>query len=130
MIRIKHSCRVQLVAVALDYHLTKQKQMKIQFNTGKNIFGNEELRTSVTYLVSEELSRFSNYITRLEVHLSDEDSIKNGQNDKRCMLEARLKGRQPIAVTEFANTQEQAVRGATGKLKSSLTTILGKQNRR
>jgi len=100
--------------------------MKIQFNTGKNIIGNEEFRTSVTYLVTEELSRFSHQITRLEIHLSDENGEKTGQFDKRCMLEARLKGMQPIAVTDYANTQEQAVKGAIDKLKTSLRTILGR----
>lgn len=36
-------------------------------------------------------------ISRVEVHLSDEDGKKGGQNDKRCMMEARLDGRQPAA---------------------------------
>jgi len=100
--------------------------MKIQFNTGKNVVGSEELMTSVTYLLNEELSRFSHQITRLEVHLSDEDGIKDGQNDKRCMLEARLEGLRPIAVTDHANTYEQAVKGATKNMKTSLETIIGR----
>ena len=100
--------------------------MKIQFNTGRNIIGSEELRTSLTSIISGELSRFKDHITRLEVHLSDEDSNKNGVNDKRCMIEARLEGMKPIAVTNHADTQEQAVTGAVEKLKSSLNTIQGR----
>ena len=100
--------------------------MKIQINTGKDISGNEELRTSLTYLVSEGLSRFTEQISRLEVHLSDEDGNKDGLNDKRCMLEARIEGRQPIAVTHYAGTHEEAVNGAIDKLKTSLKTILGR----
>jgi len=100
--------------------------MKIQFNTGRNIIGSEELRTSLTSIISGELSRFNDHITRLEVHLSDEDSNKNGVNDKRCMIEARLEGMKPIAVTNHADTQEQAVTGAVQKLKSSLNTIQGR----
>jgi len=100
--------------------------MKIQFNTGRNIIGSEELRASLTSLISGELSRFKDHITRLEVHLSDEDSNKNGVNDKRCMIEARLEGMKPIAVTNNADTQEQAVTGAVDKLKSSLNTIQGR----
>jgi len=100
--------------------------MKIQFNTGRNIIGSEELRTSLTSIISGELSRFNDHITRLEVHLSDEDSNKNGVNDKRCMIEARLEGMKPIAVTNNADTQEQAVTGAVQKLKSSLNTIQGR----
>jgi len=100
--------------------------MKIQINTDKNVSGSEELRTSLTYLVSEGLSRFNDQITRLEVHLSDEDGNKDGLNDKRCMLEARIEGRQPIAVTDHAETHEESVKGAIDKLKTSLKTILGR----
>ena len=100
--------------------------MKIQFNTDKNVTGSEELKTSMKALISEDLSRYSDQITRLEVHLSDEDGDKHGQNDKRCIIEARLEGIQPIAVTNHANTHEQAVTGAVDKLRSSLNTIRGR----
>jgi len=100
--------------------------MKIQFNTGKNIVGSEGIRSTLTSIISGELSRFEDHITRLEVHLSDEDSNKNGVNDKRCMIEARLEGMKPIAVTNNADTKEQAVTGAVDKLKSSLNTIQGR----
>lgn len=100
--------------------------MNIQFNTGKTVVGSEELKTSVTYLLNEELSRFSRQITRLEVHLSDEDGIKEGQNDKRFMLEARLEGLRPMAVTDHANTYQRAVKGSTQKMKTSLERILGR----
>ena len=100
--------------------------MKIQFNTDSNITESKELRDSLTALISEGLSRFSDQITRLEVHLSDENSLKEGLNDKRCLLEARLEGRQPIAVKNQENTLEQAVVGAVDKLKSSLDTKIGR----
>lgn len=99
--------------------------MTIQFNTDKNISSSEELRKPLLALISEELNRFSPQITRLEVHISDEDGPKNGLNDKRCMLEARLEGKQPFAVTYYADNHEQAVSGAIEKLKSSLESILG-----
>ena len=88
--------------------------------------GSEELRASFTAQISEELSRFSHKITRLEVHLSDENGDKQGLNDKRCLIEARLSGMKPIAVTNHANTHEQAVGGAVDKLKTSLETIIGR----
>ncbi len=100
--------------------------MKIQFNTDNNVTGSEELKTSMATFISEDLSRYSDQITRLEVHLSDEDGNKHGQNDKRCMIEARLEGMQPIAVTNHADTHEQAVTGAVDKLRSSLNTIQGR----
>lgn len=100
--------------------------MQIQLNTDKNVNGNEELIASSTSLISEELSRFSQQITRVEVHLSDEDGNKDGLNDKRCMMEARLAGMKPIAVTDHANNYEQAIIGAIDKLKTSLEKITGR----
>jgi len=93
--------------------------MNIQFNSGNNIPAREELTSPLKALITKSLNRFDR-ITRIEVHLSDEDGNKNGPNDKRCMLEARLKGIQPIAVTNYANTHKDAVRGAIEKLKTSL----------
>ena len=100
--------------------------MTIQFNTDNNIKGSEKLSAPLISLISEELNRFSHQITRVEVHLSDENGPKKGQNDKRCMLEARLEGMKPIAVINNANTHEQAVEGAIEKLKTTLDTILGR----
>jgi ribosome-associated translation inhibitor RaiA len=100
--------------------------MQIQFNTDKNLKGSEELIALSTSLLSEELSRYSQQMTRLEVHLSDEDGNKDGDNDKRCIMEARLAGMKPIAVTECANTHEQAISGAIDKLKTSLERITGR----
>ncbi len=100
--------------------------MTIQINTDKNLSVHEAFKAKLNGVLTEELSRFSEHITRLEVHLSDENGGKDGQNDKRCMIEARLEGRQPIAVTDEANDYELAVSGAIEKLKASLETIVGK----
>jgi len=100
--------------------------MTIQINTDKNVSVHEAFEAQLDGLLSEELSRFSEHITRLEVHLSDENGNKQGQNDKRCMIEARIEGRQPIAVTDRANDYELAVSGAIEKLKTSMDTIVGK----
>lgn len=97
--------------------------MQIQFNTGKNVIVSEGLIASSTSLISAELSRYSHKITRVEVHLSDEDGNKDGFNDKRCIVEARLAGMNPIAVTNEANSHEQAFFGAIDKMKTSLEKI-------
>ncbi len=102
--------------------------MTIQFNTDNNVSVHEAFGSKLDGILSDELSRFSEYITRLEVHLSDVNGSKDGINDKRCMLEARLKGKQPIAVTEQANTYDLAVTGAIDKLKTSLDTIVGRMS--
>ena len=100
--------------------------MIIQINTDNNVSGNENRNASLSDMLTEGLSRFSNQITRLEVHLSDEDGNKEGINDIRCMLEARLKGRPPVAVTNQANSGDLAVKGAMEKLTNTLTSSLGR----
>lgn len=97
--------------------------MKIQFNTDHNTTGNERFTEFFDTLISEKLSRFSSHITKLKVHIKDEDGYKAGQKDKRCVLEVRIKGRKPIAVVNHADSHEQAVEGAIDKLKVSLNTI-------
>ena len=52
--------------------------------------------------------------------------MKEGIEDIRCLLEARIEGRQPIAVSNQADNIELAVSGAIDKLKASLETILGR----
>ncbi len=99
--------------------------MTIQINTDKNIEGSERFTEYFTTLIQDELNRFDK-VTRIELHLSDENGNKEGHADKRCLLEARLEGKPPIAVTNIADTHEQAVDGAISKIKASLETIMGK----
>ena len=102
--------------------------MTIQFNTDKNIAGNDRTATYLSSMISDSLDRFSEHITRIEVHLSDENgSGKEGGDDKRCMLEARMEGKKPLAVTNNADTIEKAVSGAIDKLLTTLEKNLERQ---
>ena len=100
--------------------------MKIQINTDKTINGDERNQQFFSSQIAEELDRYKSYITTIEVHLSDENGEKEGKDDIHCLLEARLKGRKPMAVSDKADTVEQAVSGTIDKLKVSLETILGR----
>jgi ribosome-associated translation inhibitor RaiA len=100
--------------------------MKIQFNTDKTINGDEKSQDHFTTIIADTLKRFDSHITRIEVHLSDENGKKEGVNNILCTLEARIEGKQPIAVTCYADTVELAVNGALDKIKSSLDTIVGR----
>ena len=100
--------------------------MTIQLNTDNNLSVHEEYGAKIENMLTEELSRFSEHITRLEVHLTDENGSKDGINDKKCLLEARMEGRQPIAVTAHGNTYDLALDSSISKLKASLNTIVGR----
>ena len=101
--------------------------MTIQFNTDKNIASNERTASYLNSMILDSLDRFSDNITRIEVHLSDENSTKSVGNDKRCTLEARLEGLKPIAVTNNSDTVEKSVRGAIDKLVGLLDKTLERQ---
>lgn len=107
--------------------------MQIQINTDHNIDGREALADHVRGVVAGALSRFSDRITRIEVHLSDQSGddggASSGQDDKRCMLEARIEGRQPLAVTHQAATLHQAVDVAADKLSRMIEHTLGRAAR-
>ncbi|MGM0478897.1 MAG: HPF/RaiA family ribosome-associated protein [Bacteroidota bacterium] len=100
--------------------------MEIQFNTDKNIEGKERIENYFTGKLNENLERFEDRLTRIEVHLSDENGDKSGERDKKCVLEARPEGLKPVVVTSYDDTIEKAISGASQKLKSSLTKLIGK----
>jgi hypothetical protein len=100
--------------------------MQIQVNTDHNFEGHGELVRYIEAEVGTALSRFDEHITRVEVHLSDENAGKSGGVDKRCMLEARPAGQQPVAVTHHAATLDEACSGAIQKLKHLLDSEFGK----
>jgi hypothetical protein len=101
--------------------------MLIQINTDSNIEADEALAKQAKALLRGTLEHFGEQLTRVEVHLSDQSSDKkSGTDDKRCLLEARLAGLQPIAASHQAATLEQAIVGAAEKLKHSIDSVLGR----
>lgn len=101
--------------------------MQIQINTDRNIEGNEALAAYVRSQTEQALSRSSDHVTRVEVHLSEENSDKKGgKAGQRCAMEARLEGRQPLAVTCKALTLEQAVNGAADKMSRLIESTIGR----
>lgn len=100
--------------------------MLIHITTDNHIQGTEELVRETQTSVEQALTRFHPQITRVEVHLSDENSHKTTDNDKLCKLEARLAGLQPVAVSDRGGNIDQAVSGAVDKLIALLEHKLGR----
>lgn len=105
---------------------TGNNTMQIQVSTDENIEGREAMAAGVEAVVTATLSHFSQHLTRVEVHISDENADKPGQRDKRCMMEARPTHQQPLAVTHEAPTVDEACAGAVKKLRSLLETHFGR----
>ena len=57
--------------------------MIIQLNTDKNLSIHETFGETLKERLTASLGHFGEHISRLEVHLSDENGGKQGPNDKR-----------------------------------------------
>jgi hypothetical protein len=104
----------------------KERTMQIQVNTDHNIEGREGLARHVEAEVESALGKFGDRITRVEVHLSDENAGKGGGGEKKCVMEARLAGRKPVVVSLEHATLPEAITGASRKLAHLLDSTLGR----
>jgi ribosome-associated translation inhibitor RaiA len=97
--------------------------VQVQINTAKDI-------EAETGLMEDELldalSRFSEQLVRVDVHLSDQNAEKSGADDLRCNMEARLAGLKTVAVTHSAASVNEAYSGALQKMNKVLDTTLAK----
>ena len=102
--------------------------MQIQLNTSNGIENKENLDRWADTEIRQLFARFTADVTRIEVHLSDENHAAGGAGDKRCVMEARLAHLKPIAVTHDADDIDDAFRGAADKLKRALDSAIGRMN--
>ena len=100
--------------------------MQIQVNSDNHIQSSKRLEEWVRTTIESTLERYEEDLTRVEVHLRDENGDKPGPHDMRCQLEARPKGHQPISVTHKAESLELAIDGAAAKLEHALEHLYGK----
>ena len=103
--------------------------MQIQINTDHHIEGSEARDAWASSVVESALGHFADEVTRVEVHLSDENAGKSGAEDKRCVMEARVVGRPPIAVTNRAASLDAAVNGAAQKLVRAIEHDAGRADK-
>lgn len=118
---------LRLYCRQIVFKLINKCVMMIQLNTDNNITGREELQASVESRIKETLGRFDDHITRIEVHFKDENGQKKGVDDIRCALEARLENKEPIIVSNTADSVELALNGAISKMKKVLDSAIEKQ---
>ncbi len=106
--------------------------MRVFVNTGNDVDGGQELTARVRNEVTHALRWFSDRLTRVDVYLTDENSDKGGSNDRRCVMEAHVAGREPIVATEQQSRFAMAYAQAAEKLQRAVKRDLDRveDNRR
>ncbi len=100
--------------------------MQIIINSDRSTDLDAQLAERLEADVAAALDRFSEQLTRVELHVGDEAAGRSSGSDIRCTLEARPAGQGPVAVTEHAASVEEAVAGATDKAYRLLDSKFGR----
>lgn len=101
--------------------------MQFQFNSDSSVMGTDNVAERIEEQVRHKLARFEDRLTRVEVHVSDENARKGGADDKTCLIEARPRGGKPIGVTEHASDVDTAARKAATTMAQRLERVFGKE---
>jgi ribosome-associated translation inhibitor RaiA len=99
--------------------------MQVQVESN-HIEGSAELQDWVGSTVVDELERYADLLTRIEIHVGDVNAQRSGPQDKRCQIEARPKGHTSISVTHEADSLDLAVAGAAKKMSHALDHLVGR----
>lgn len=100
--------------------------MQVNIHTDNTIEQHQGLDQRVDEVVRAAVGRFGEHITRVEVHLSNENSQKQAEGGNRCMMEARITGYQPVVVTNHDVNLHLAISGAGAKLQRAIDSALGR----
>lgn len=101
--------------------------MQVNINSDNHIDLNESSVQQWHTEITAALDRFSDWITRVEVQLTDENSrAKVGSEDIRCLMEARPAGKQPVSIEVRAASVDQAIRAGTNTLERRLDSVSDK----
>ncbi|MBE1285329.1 MAG: HPF/RaiA family ribosome-associated protein [Rhodobacteraceae bacterium] len=96
--------------------------MQIQVNTDNFIHGDERVIEVAEAVVQHDLNHLEDRLTRVEVHLKDQNADKHGPEHIRCTMEARPRGLGPLAAHHDAADIQAALKGAAKKLRTRLTS--------
>jgi ribosome-associated translation inhibitor RaiA len=100
--------------------------MHIEINHDNHVRIDNEFSQRLSGVIEGALAKHTDRVTRVEVHLGDTNAGKGGGSDKRCMIEVKLAGLPPLAVTHEAELLQLAIDGAIEKLVHAVGHKLGK----
>ncbi|MEM9065578.1 MAG: ribosome-associated translation inhibitor RaiA [Planctomycetota bacterium] len=93
----------------------------------RDIDKSDAIEARVHESVEKAVGRFSERVTRIEVHLGDHNAHKKGPDDKRCMIEARPAGADPLVAEAHDEDLYKAIGQASDKIRSVLTRHFERQ---
>jgi ribosomal subunit interface protein len=80
----------------------------------------DPLKAYIERTLAKQLEHHAERLTRVEVHLKDQNSRKKNGIDKHCLIEARPRGLDPVAAEHDAAEWKDAVHEAILKLERAL----------
>ncbi len=92
--------------------------MQIQIHT-HGVSNSDAVTERLQNEIETALKVFREQVTRVEAHLHDDNGPKHGA-DKRCVLEIRLAGHQPLAVEAADADLYAAITQAAGKAERAV----------
>ncbi|MEO1717881.1 MAG: HPF/RaiA family ribosome-associated protein [Planctomycetota bacterium] len=99
--------------------------IEINYRDGQS---SESLDSKIRASLESTLGHLTDRLTRVEVHLGDENAHKSGPADKRCLIEARPKGLEPIAVETHGEDLYDTFEDGARKLKRALANRFDKHD--
>lgn len=101
--------------------------MEILINSDNHVETDQATKDYYRDELQNSLQRFEEYVTRFEVYFSDEASNKESEGDQKCVIEARIRGKNPERVINNNSSQKAAFDGAVDKIKKVLTKVVEQQ---
>lgn len=101
--------------------------MQIQINYS-DIEKSPALSQHVEEQVEKALKHVSERVTRVEVHLHNDKQKRDGPQDKRSLMEARIAGDQPLAIESRSDDIYKAVKESAEKLGRAVNHRIDKHD--
>lgn len=104
--------------------------MQIQINSS-HVTATEAIEAHINERIGHALKTLSEEITRVEVHLHDDDGReRKGEQAKRVTMEARPRGAEPLVVHATGRDLYDVVTDAAGKLERAVRRFTEKRRER
>lgn len=90
----------------------------------------DALGQHVNEQVEHALRNVRDHFTRVVVHVRDDNAGKSGANDKRCQIELRPAGADPLSVEDTGDDFFKVVTTTTKKLERAAHNFVDRHRRR